>query len=414
MKESLRQHIAEPDQLERLYRSDKYAFRQAFHDLYPELQASPLAAFWRERLAYEPEGIHWGGRKEWGIVLGLAVLAGIAAKLPLFLGINEEFFYPRNLGFILFGSLSAYFCWKNHLETRKVLLIAAAGLAGLLYLNLLPADPKSDTLILACLHLLFVLWWLFGFSHAAGWHRRGERWIAFLKFNGDLLVMGVPLAMAGGLLSALTIGLFALIGLPIEAFYSEYVLVFGLAALPLVSAYLIQANPQVVGKISQVVASLFSPLVLLLVAVYLGVIFYSGKNPYTDREFLLLFNALLVGVLALIFFSIAGLSSLRKNHWEIIVLTLLSLLSILVNIVALSAILFRLAEWGTTPNRIAVLGGNGLILLHLAGVAKALIGILRGRKDLDAVRKAMQSYLPVYLVWAVLVSLLFPILFGFA
>lgn len=414
MKESLRQHIAEPDQLERLYRSDKYAFRQAFHDLYPELQASPLAAFWRERLAYEPEGIHWGGRKEWGIVLGLAVLAGIAAKLPLFLGINEEFFYPRNLGFILFGSLSAYFCWKNHLETRKVLLIAAAGLAGLLYINLLPADPKSDTLILACLHLLFVLWWLFGFSHAAGWHLRGGRWIAFLKFNGDLLVMGVPLAMAGGLLSALTIGLFALIGLPIEAFYSEYVLVFGLAALPLVSAYLIQANPQVVGKISQVVASLFSPLVLLLVAVYLGVIFYSGKNPYTDREFLLLFNALLVGVLALIFFSIAGLSSLRKNHWEVIVLTLLSLLSILVNIVALSAILFRVAEWGTTPNRIAVLGGNGLILLHLAGVAKALIGILRGRKDLDAVRKAMQSYLPVYLVWAVLVSLFFPILFGFA
>jgi hypothetical protein len=414
MKASIRQHLSEPDQLEFLYRSDKAAFRKAFLDLYPELRASPMAAFWWERLTYEPEGLHWGKQKEWGIVLGLAVLAGIAAKLPLILGINEEFFYPRNLGFILFGSLSAFFCWKNQLETRQVLLIAAAGLSGLLYLNLLPANPNSDTLILACLHILFVLWWLFGFSHAGGGQQREKRWIAFLKFNGDLLVMGVPLAMAGGLLSGLTIGLFSLIGLPIEAFYTEYILVFGLAALPLVSAYLIQTNPQVVGKISQVVASLFSPLVLLMVTSYLGAILYSGKNPYTDREFLLLFNGLLVGVLALVFFSIAGLSYQRKNRWEIGVLTLLSLLSILVNAVALSAIAFRLAEWGVTPNRMAVLGGNALILLHLLWVSKKLIGVLRGKEDLEAVRKAMQSYLPVYLVWAILVSLLFPTLFGFA
>ncbi|WP_162417744.1 hypothetical protein [Cyclobacterium roseum] len=414
MKETIRRHINEPGQLESLYRSDKSGFRQAFRDLYPELQNIPLATFWQERLQHKGEGIHWGGRREWLLVFLLALLAGISAKLPVILGVSEDFFYPRNVGFTLFTTLTIYFSWKNQLPKEKVLPIALLTLSSIVYINLLPENPASDTLVLAYLHLLVILWGVFGYSHAGGEQKIRERWLSFLKFNGDLLVMGVPIAIAGGLLTGITLGLFSVIGLDIEKFYTEYILIFGLASLPIISTYLIQTNPQVVGKISQVIASLFSPLVLLMLVIYLVAILYSGKDPYNDRDFLILFNALLVGVLALIFFSISGFSSVSKKKLEIWILALLAGVTILVNAVALSAIVFRLAEWGITPNRMAVLGGNVWILIHLLLVSWKLIGVLREKTGMYKVEKVMVSYLPVYFIWALLVTLLFPFLFGFA
>lgn len=414
MKENIRRLINEPGPLESLYRSDKSGFHQAFRELYPELQHAPMAAFWQERLAHRAESIHWGTQKEWLVVIALALLAGIAAKTPLILGISEDFFYPRNTGFILFTTLTFYFSWKNQLQKGKILPIALLTVGSIVYINLLPGDSESDTLVLACLHLLFVLWAVFGYSHAKGVQKRRERWLGFLKFNGDLLVMGVPMAIAGGLLTGITLGLFSLIGLDIEGFYTEYILIFGIAALPIISTYLIQTNPQVVGKISQVIASIFSPLVLLMLLIYLAAILYSGKDPYNDRDFLMMFNALLVGVMALIFFSIAGFSSFSKKRLEIWILGLLAGVTILVNGVALSAIAFRLAEWGISPNRLAVLGGNLWILLHLLLVSWHLIQVLRKKAGMEVVEKVMVSYLPVYLAWAVVVTLFFPFLFGFS
>jgi hypothetical protein len=79
----------------------------------------------------------------------------------------------------------------------------------------------------------------------------------------------------------------------------------------------------------------------------------------------LIFNALLIGVMAIIFFSVAETSTTTKGRTEIFVLLLLSIVTIIVNGIALSAILFRIAEWGVTPNRAAVLGSNFLILINL-------------------------------------------------
>ncbi|GAB1374555.1 hypothetical protein MASR1M46_14410 [Bacteroidales bacterium] len=63
------------------------------------------------------------------------------------------------------------------------------------------------------------------------------------------------------------------------------------------------------GKVSPVIAKIFSPLVLIMLLVFLSAMAFSGKDPYNDREFLIIFNALLVGVMAIIFFSVAESSS---------------------------------------------------------------------------------------------------------
>ena len=225
--------------------------------------------------------------------------------------------------------------------------------------------------------------------------------------------MTTLILIAGAILTGVTIGLFSLIGFNIERFYFENIVVFELPAAPILGTYLSQTNPQLVGKVSPVIAKIFSPLVLVMLIIYLIAMAYSGKDPYNDREFLLIFNALLIGVMAIIFFSVAETSKTAKNLTEIWVLFLLSVVTVIVNGIALSAILFRISEWGITPNRAAVLGGNALILINLLLVTAQLFKAVSGKKDISGVGKIISTYLPVYAVWTIIVTFIFPLIFGF-
>jgi uncharacterized membrane protein YozB (DUF420 family) len=412
MKEEILLHIDNPEQLERLYRADKTTFKRSFKELYPELTNNALAAFWNARLNFAKEEISWGSRKELVFVIIAALLAGVIAKLPTLFNIDEEFFYSRNIGFIIFPVLSAYFAWKNKLSTGKIAFIAGATLVSLFFINFLPNDDTSDTLILSCIHLVLMLWSILGFAFVGETRINNEKRLGFLKYNGDLVVMTTLIVIAAGILSGITIGLFSLIGFNIEKFYFENIVIFGLPVAPIVGTYLTQTNPQLVGKVSPVIAKIFSPLVLVMLVVYLIAMIYSGKNPYNDREFLLIFNALLIGVMAIIFFSIAE-TSRTKNTTEVWVLLLLSVVTIIVNGIALSAILFRISEWGITPNRAAVLGGNVLILINLLLVTTQLFRAVSKKADLNGVGKAISFFLPIYCIWVAIVTFLFPFLFGF-
>ena len=413
MKDEILLHLNEPKQLEKLYRSDKPAFKRAFNALYPELKNHALAGYWNERLNFASEEISWGSRKDLVFVIIASLLAGLIAKLPGFLHLNEDFFYPRNIGFIVFPFLTAYFAWKNKLSTVKIVSLAGATIVGLIFINFLPHVEKSDTLILSCIHLILFLLSVLGFSFVGDTRNIEERRLDFLKYNGDLVVMTTLILISGGILTGITVGLFSLIGFDIKEFYFENVAVFGLAAAPIVGTYLTQTNPQLVGKVSPVIAKIFSPLVLVMLVIYLGAIVYSGKDPYNDREFLLVFNALLIGVMAIIFFSIAGTSQITKTRTETGLLFLLSVVTIIVTGIALSAILYRISAWGITPNRAAVLGSNSLILIHLFLVTVQLFKVISKKAEIRGIGKVISLYLPVYCLWAFIVTFLFPLLFGF-
>lgn len=413
MKDEIINHLNAPGQLEKMYRSNKLTFRREFGILYQELKGNPAADFWNERLNYKTDEIHKSNGRELLFVIIASLTAGIIAKLPVLLALNEESFYQRNIGFIIFPALSAYFAWKNKLSTGKIAFIIAATIAAILFINFLPQVKKSDTLILSCIHLVLFLWAILGFTFVAGHRDNDERRLGYLRYNGDLVVMTTLILIAGGLMTAITIGLFSLIGFNIENFYFENIGIFGLAAAPIAGTYLVQTNPQLVGKVSPVIARLFSPLVLVMLVIYLLAIVYSGKNPYTDREFLLIFNALLIGVMAIIFFSIAETAKKTNNSMEVWVLFLLSIVTIVLNSIALSAILFRISEWGITPNRAAVMGGNILILINLILVTVKLSGLLSKKSDITGVGKVIASYLPVYFAWTIIVTFVFPFIFGY-
>ncbi|PRY14383.1 uncharacterized protein DUF4153 [Pontibacter ummariensis] len=413
MRDEILSNLHDPGQLERLYRANKADFKQEFSSVYPQLSGNVLADFWHERLNYDSDAISWGSRKEFLFVAIAALVAGLLAKLPAIFPISEEVFYPRNSSFLVFPFLAAYFAWKNKLAVNQIAYLTGVIVVCLVYINSLPNTPVSDTLVLACIHLPLLLWVILGVSFAGDELSHYQKRLDFLRFNGDLAVMAALLVIAGGLMTGITLGLFSLIGFEIEEFYFEYVVAFGLPAVPIVATHLTQTNPQLVNKVSPVIAKLFSPLVLVMLVVYLGAIVFSGKDPYNDREFLLLFNVLLIGVMALIFFSVAESSTNEKPVSGTWVLLLLSIVTVVVNGIALSAISFRISEWGITPNRVAVLVGNLLMLVHLLLVTVMLYKTARQKAALTEVGRSIVLYIPVYFVWIVVVVFLFPLLFGF-
>ena len=309
--------------------------------------------------------------------------------------------------------LTAFFAWKNQLSIGKIIFIAVATLAGIIFINILPENKQSSTLVLSSIHLPLFLWSLLGFAFVNDQKNNVEKRLGFLSYNGDLIVMTTLIVIAGGILTGVTIGLFSLIGMNIEQFYFENIVVFALPAAPILATYLIRTNPQLVGKVSPVIAKIFSPIVLVMLIIYLIAIMYSGKDPYNDREFLLIFNALLIGVMAIIFFSVAESSKKEVSRVEMWILFLLSVVTIIVGGIALSAILYRISEYGITPNRAAVFGSNVLILINLLMVTAQLFKAVSGKKDISGVGKIISTYLPVYAVWTIIVTFIFPLIFGF-
>ena len=68
---------------------------------------------------------------------------------------------------------------------------------------------------------------------------------------------------------------------------------------------------------------------------------------------------------------------------------------------------------GFTPNRVAALGENLILLVNLAWTAWLHTRFLRHRGSFAALERWQIAYLPVYAVWAALVVVMFPPLFGY-
>ena len=410
--ESIIHNIHQPKELESLYRSRKEAFTQSFDEVYPTISHEPLAQAWQERLHFKQEGSNWFSRSELIFLLIAAVVTALLAKIPQFTSIKDEFFYPRNLGLLGFGGILTYFNWKQASSTKQRLVTLLALVLPAIYMNALPYK-NTDTILLACIHLPMVLWAVLGWNFSGGsWKNKAAR-AEFLQYNGDLIVICALLGISGMLFSGITVALFGLLGLKIENFYFENIGVLGASGIPILGTILVRNNASLVNRISPLIARIFTPLVFIALLTFLVALFINTSKIYQDRNFLLNFNVLLIAVMAIILFSASEASKSNASQSVIYMLFGLSVLTVILNSIALSAIIFRISEFGFTPNRIAVIGGNLLIFSNLSLVCKNLFLTIKGKKDLPAVVDGIAAFLPVYGAWAAFIVLIFPLLWGF-
>ena len=413
MKEKIIENISNPSQLEILYRADKNGFEQAFKVISDSHGHETAIQFWKERLNYKEDSASVFSKNEFWLAFKLIVIAGLIANIVNIKGINQELFLSRNISFIIIPFVSAYFLWKQKIKMNVKLVIAALFGISALYINLLPNAPNSSSINLVYIHLPIFLWCILGYAYMSDSYLNNEKRIDFLKYNGDLLVISVILFLAGMLFTVLTIGLFELIGMNIAEFYVKYIGIWGISAIPILGTYLINTNPQIINKVTPIIAKIFTPLVFINLTIYLVILIGKGKYPHQDRNLLLIYNALLVGVMALIFFSVAEIEKNKKGYYNTIILLGLSVLTIIINGIALSAISYRLLEYGITPNRIAVLGTNIIIFVNLMMVAVQLLKAIRNNTSLTEVQNSTAKYLPIYAIWVGLVAFLLPLIFGY-
>lgn len=417
MNEEILKNVSNPKELEKLYRSDIEGFILSFNSVYPEISNQPLAQFWKTRLEFEisvetPAAI---GKYEILFLVLTCLLTGFLIKIPQLFDFkqNTEIFYQRNAGLILFFGLSLYaFLTKKVFTISQKIFISLSFLITTVYANLLPVDSESHSILLASVHLPVLFWCIYGLVFIDFDFKNLVKRMDYVKYCADLAILGVLLLLAGGILTGITLGLFSAIGINIEQFYFDYIVVLGLVSAPLVATYIVKYYPTITNKIAPIIASIFSPLLLFTLVVYLLSILVTGKNPYQDREFLIVFNVMLLGVVALIIFSVSETSQNKPQKFGEWVLFLLCLIAIAIGFIAFTAILYRVIEFGLSPNRTVVLVSNVLILWNLMLIFIDLKNVTFQKKPLKIVEHRFASYLPVYMIWAGIVVFFWPLVFG--
>ncbi len=358
-------------------------------------------------------------RKETLVVLGLAVAAALAIKLPELFGLRfgggdaDERFYARNLSLFVLPLLTAYFAWKRGLSAATGLWLALPFAAGAVFANIYPFATGSHTEVLTVLHLPIALWLAVGAAYVGGrWFASGAR-MDFVRFSGELAIYYVLIALGGGVLTGFTMMMFHAIKLNAEWLAQGWLIPCGAMGAVIVGSWLVEAKQSVIENMAPVLTRLFTPLFAAVLLVFLGTMAWTGRPIDVEREMLIAFDLLLVVVVGLVLYATSARDPQAPPDFFDALQLLLVVSALVVDVLALAAIAARISDFGFTPNRVAALGENLILLVNLAGSAWLYALFLRRRGSFAALERWQIGYLPVYAAWAALVVVLFPLVFGY-
>ena len=406
--------LGDPEKLEMLFRSNPQQFCAWLDEASSEYPESETLRVWNARVYFTtplPESAA-NAKASLLFVIVLCLISGFLVKLPAFLPITEDWYYPRFVPLIVVGALIVYF--MRTVDSNKLRSVVFSGmLLCAVVLLLLPYDTKADSIIMALIHAPLVLNTFLAIAFMSEEWRKPDARLRYIRYVGEMAIYVVIILLGGIVLTLLTLGLFNLIDASIEEWYIEYIVVIGVVASPIVATHLYDSVLARESKLATVISNVFSPLFLITVIAYLIALIYQGKSPYTDRNFLIVFNGLLMIVLAITVFSVSGMSRTKSSRkMDAINISLVSA-TLVINAIALSAIIFRLSEYGISPNRLAVTGANVLIFLHLILILKEYIKQFRGMSSSDRINKVVANYLPAYSAWSAFVMVMLPLIFWF-
>ena len=336
-------------------------------------------------------------------------VARLAAGFP-----DEEagWFY-RNLTLFVLPFLAAYFARRRRLDARGSLITAAPFVLLGLVVNLYAYRAGSATETLVISHLPVVLWFALAHPYMGGTIRSHERRMDFVRFTGEWAIYYVLIALGGGVL----LGLTALILNPIDPNLGEqvieWVLPSGAAGAVIVAAWLVESKQHVVENMAPVLTMLFTPLFAVMLTVAAVTYAINGVAGAFDRELLSVFDALMVVVLGLVLYALSAREPSEPPGLMDRVQLVAVASALVLDAMVLGAMVARIGDLGFTPNRVAALGLNIVLLVNLAGAAWLSVRFLTRRISFHRLELWQTSYLPIFALWALIVVVLLPPLFGF-
>jgi hypothetical protein len=331
----------------------------------------------------------------------------IISQIPTFLGYPFDdptmFFYGLNLPILVILFLTLYLA-----KERKALLgyLSFLGILALL-MNLqfsMTGIEETQTKILALIHLPLLLVVSLAIPTQKGTLQ--ERMSRHIRLTGEVLLLSFLLACAVFVVTMLTFVLFEAVGVHVEDRLAPFVVTGILALLPLSARYLLQYKGNQMAVLTRLLATIFLPVITVVMITFLTAL-VVGRLPITeDRNLLLIIDVLLALVLMMILYATGLLESEQTSAFYRGVLITGALAAIGIDLFALVAIGGRFLQYGLSPNRLAVLAEN---LLLLANLGSLVVTLLRRRSFI----RIQSIFMVVYALWFLIVVLLFGPLFGY-
>ena len=235
----------------------------------------------------------------------------------------------------------------------------------------------------------------------------------FVRFSGELFIYYVLIALGGGVLSAFVAMIFQSIGIAVDTFIQLWLLPCGAMGAVVVGSWLVESKQSVIENMAPVLTRLFTPLFAAVLITFLGALLLTGRGVDIERELLIAFDLLLIVVLGLLLYSVSARDPRQPPGAFDVVQVVLVVSALLADAVTLWAIATRITEFGFSPNRVAALGENVILLVNMTWSAVLYIRFLRGRGSFAKLETWQTNYVPVYAVWAAVVVIVFPPLFGY-
>ena len=402
----------------------------ALNDLSREFAREHSSQLWKQLVlagdsVRERSGLAY---RELAITLGFAIAAAVAFKLPALFGLDpfndetgegadlsfEAAFYLHNAALLSLPFLAAFFAWKHRLSWPTVGLLVVPFAAAAILVNAFPFDRGGDTEALAAIHLPILLWLVAGVAYLGGAWRPDAPRMDFVRFTGEWVIYYTLIALGGGVLCGLTIGVFHAINIDVQPVIVGWVLPGGAVGAVLVVAWLVEAKQSVVENMAPVLTTVFTPFFAVMLLAALVGMAVTGNVIHADRDVLILLDVLLVVVLGLVLYALSARDSDATPGLMDGVQLVLVASALAIDVVALAAMVSRINEFGFTANRTAGLGLNIVLLANLAWTAWLLGAFLCGRRPFADLERWQTTYIPAYAAWAAIVVVAFPPLFGFA
>ena len=375
---------------------------------------------WWKQLVAEPAGggPAGGGRTETAVVVGIALAAAAAIKVPELFGHHfgsaaSEGFYARNASLFVLPLLTGYLLRKRGWDARRARWLAAPFAAAAVLANAFPFAPHGATGLLTAIHLPIALWLAVGVAYAGGrWSSVAGR-MDFVRFSGELFIYYVLFALGGGVLALFTGTMFGAIGLDVGWLLETWLLPCGALGAVIVGGWLVERKQSVIENLAPLLTRVFTPLFAAVLLALLVTMVWTGNGIAVDREVLIGFDLLLVLVVGLLLYGVSARDPQAPRDAFDALQQLLVVAALVVDVVALAAIATRISEFGLSANKVAALAENLILLVNLAGSAWLYARFLRGAGAFAALERWQTAYLPVYAVWAAIVVVVFPPLFGY-
>lgn len=346
------------------------------------------------------------------VFAAVAAVAVQAARLTAGFPDETPAWLARNVSLFVLPVLAAFFARRRGIGARQWYVAGATVAAAALVVNVYPFEDGGATEDVVALHLPLVLWFVVAYPYTGADVGSHERRMDFVRFTGEWLIYYALIALGGGVLMGLSAAILEPAGVDPER-VMEWVVPMGAAGAVMVAAWLVESKQQVVENMAPVLTAVFTPLfaAMLLVAAVLYTV--AGPDGGFDRELVAVIDVLMVVVLGLVLYAMSARNPLEPADWMDRIQLAAVASSLVLDAIVLGAMSARIGDLGLTPNRVAALGLNVLLLVNLGGTAWLSARFLTGRTTFHRVERWQTSYLPAFAVWAAAVVAIVPIAFSF-